>query len=132
MLKKDIEFVSDLQTSPATRHVYSLLSVLNNLLSNAVEAIEDSGTVWLRVYEHQGEIFFLVSDTGSGITSGDEMFIFIPGYTTKYDEQGNASTGIGLPHARNVIEELGGTLEIRQGEMPEKTVFEVRIPIHRL
>lgn len=132
MLKKDIEFTSDLQTSLATRHVYSLLSVLNNLLSNAVEAIEDSGIVRLGVYEQQEEILFLVSDTGSGIASGDETFIFIPGYTTKYDKQGNASTGIGLPHARNVIEELGGTLEVRQGEAPEKTIFEVRIPIHSL
>lgn len=58
MLKKDIEFTSDLQTSLATRHVYSLLSVLNNLLSNAVEAIEDSGIVRLGVYEQQEKFYF--------------------------------------------------------------------------
>ncbi|GEN33242.1 MULTISPECIES: ATP-binding protein [Aneurinibacillus] len=132
MLEKEIAFTSNVRTWLTTRHVYSLLSVLNNLLSNAVEAIERTGSITLRVYEHEGALVFRVSDTGGGIAPGDEAFIFIPGYTTKYDEQGNASTGIGLAHARDVVTNLGGTLEVVQGEAPGKTIFEVRIPIHRL
>ncbi|SDH03795.1 two-component system, sensor histidine kinase YcbA [Aneurinibacillus thermoaerophilus] len=132
MLGKDISFQNEVETSLTTRHVYSLLSVLNNLLSNAVEAIEETGTIAVRAYERDRRLVFRISDTGTGIMPGDEAFIFKPGYTTKYDEQGNASTGIGLAHVKDVVESFEGTIRLVQGQISEVTVFEVSIPIHRL
>lgn len=132
MLGKEITFISEGEAPYITRHVYSLLSVCNNLLSNAVEAIKHTGVIRMNVAEQDGMLLFRVSDTGSGIACGDEAFIFNPGYTTKYDEKGNASTGIGLPHAQEVVSGFGGTLDVLQGEGSERTVFEVRIPIHKL
>jgi two-component system sensor histidine kinase YcbA len=132
MLKKEIDFKSEVQVVLSTSYVHSLLSVLNNLLSNAVEAIEQTGAIALRIYEEEGMLVFRISDTGSGIKTGDEAFIFSPGYTTKYDEQGNASTGIGLAHVKDIVNDLGGTIEVIQGEAPQRTVFEVRIPIYKI
>jgi two-component system sensor histidine kinase YcbA len=132
MLGKEIDFHSAVHVSYTTTHVYSLLSVFNNLLSNAVEAIEQKGTIFFRVHKDEDVFVFRVSDTGSGIAPGDEEFIFIPGYTTKYDEKGNASTGIGLPHTKDIVTSLGGTLEVKRGHPPEAVIFEVLLPIERL
>ncbi|MBN6186190.1 GHKL domain-containing protein [Aneurinibacillus sp. BA2021] len=132
MLGKNIQFISEGQAAYRTRQVYSLLSVFNNLLSNAVEAIAHTGTIRVQASEQDGTFIFRVSDTGGGVAPGDEAFIFNPGYTTKYDDRGNASTGIGLPHARDVVSDFDGTLHMLQGEGEEQTVFEVRIPIHKL
>ena len=132
MLGKKIQFRADIQVALVTEEVYSLLSVLNNLLSNAVEAIEEEGSITLRVRREEDMFVFAVTDSGSGIAEGDEAYIFSPGYTTKYDEQGNASTGIGLAHAQHIVEQLGGTLTFSRGQAPEVTLFTVRLPVHVL
>ncbi|WCN38765.1 sensor histidine kinase [Aneurinibacillus uraniidurans] len=132
MLGKKIQFFADIQVALVTEEVYSLLSVLNNLLSNAVEAIEEEGRIMLRIRREGNMFMFAVTDSGSGIAEGEEDYIFNPGYTTKYDEQGNASTGIGLAHARHIVEQLGGTLTVNRGQAPEVTTFIVRLPVEVL
>ena len=54
------------------------------------------------------------------------LVIFEPGYTTKFNDQGVAATGIGLSHVQEIIHTLEGQIQV---ETPEKgTVFRIYIP----
>jgi two-component system, sensor histidine kinase YcbA len=127
MLEKNITFTSAVHTYLVTDKIYALLSVINNLLSNAVEAIEQQGEISVRVQQEKENLTFRISDSGGGIAGGDKPYIFIPGYTTKYDSKGNPSTGIGLAHALQIVNEYGGKLEVEQGQPPECTIFVICI-----
>lgn len=89
-----------------------LLAVLNNLVSNAVEAIEQIGTVGIHVAGDEKSVTFRVEDTGKGIPEAYEEVIFEPGFTTKFDEQGVAATGIGLSHVAAIVESMHGTFSV--------------------
>ena len=59
-------------------------------------------------------------------TKEDIPILFEPGYTTKYNEQGVAATGIGLSHVQQIIQKLNGDIHIK---VPEQgTIFQIRIP----
>lgn len=130
MLGKRIVFDTTCSVSLFTNQIYALLSVLNNLVANAVEAIPEAGRIKLYVDLEQKDIVFHVKDTGPGISSEDREWVFQPGYTTKYDRQGNPSTGIGLTHSLGIVKSLRGTLTILSGE-PETHII-VRIPTDQL
>jgi two-component system sensor histidine kinase YcbA len=115
----------------STNHVYALLSVLNNLVANAVEAISTSGWIELRVELDSGEIVFYVTDSGPGIPKEDWDWVFQPGFTTKYDENGNPSTGIGLTHAREIVHSLNGSIQLTNDDR-DRTQFQIRIPTDQL
>jgi len=131
MLGKDIDLSLTCDVSLATSQIYALLSVLNNLVANAVEAIGTSGWIGLTVTLDQRNIVFHVVDSGAGIAREEREWVFEPGYTTKYDRQGNSSTGIGLTHARAIVHSLQGSLRIMDDWDPA-THFMVSFPSDQL
>ena len=111
-LKKTIVFTFQAATTLPRLHTYTLLSLINNLTANAVEAIEQQGTIDLALL-HEGDFLLIpVNNTGSAIPPKRLQHIFEPGYTTKFDSRGNASTGVGLPYVRHLTDMLGGSIEI--------------------
>lgn len=126
MLGKDIRFTFEGSSHLRTFRVYALLSILNNLVSNAVEAIDYRGQVEIILALDGGFIEWRVIDNGPGIRPKDASVIFEPGFTTKFDNRGNASTGIGLSHCHEMASSLGG--EVYLDRNSEKTTFVVRIP----
>ena len=114
---------------------------LMNLVSNASEAIEDSGNVTistmnryidkpLRGYDdvNIGEYVVLsISDDGSGISSNDFERIFEPFYTKKV--MGRSGTGLGLAVAWNVVQDHKGYIGVTTDE--NGTTFELFFPITR-
>jgi len=107
-----------------------LLAVLNNLTANAVEAIVGSGDITVTLFEESEFTCFVMKDTGKGILKEDESIIFEPGYTTKYNEQGVAATGIGLSHVREIILQLNGLIQIESP--PIGTIFRIHIPTENI
>lgn len=134
MLKKEIDFKSAVDVPFLSCHIYTTLSLVNNLVANAVEAIEGKGTVWIRVTVSETDpwIQFSVADDGPGITVEDKSVLFMPGYTTKYDGAGRPSTGIGLSYVKEVVENLQGQIEISERTEGVSTVFVIRLPIASL
>ncbi|KAF0994637.1 Sensor histidine kinase GlnK [Geobacillus sp. TFV-3] len=61
LVKKEIAFQLTCDLDLSTRHVYALLSVLNNLVANAVEAIPLSGWIHLRAELDGGDLVFTVT-----------------------------------------------------------------------
>jgi len=131
MLEKEIHFFCNCHVKLSTGQIYALLSVLNNLVVNAVEAISKKGNVELIVGLAGHNVVFHVLDSGPGISHEEREWVFQPGYTTKYDAQGNSSTGIGLTHARGIVQSLQGTLRILH-DRDATTHFIVQIPTDQL
>ncbi|GGD90721.1 ATP-binding protein [Paenibacillus nasutitermitis] len=123
MLRKDIRMEREIRTDYVTDHYILLLTVLNNLVSNAIEAIDQEGRVRIRIYEENAETVIAVSDTGEGIAEQNREIIFEPGFTTKFNQSGYAATGIGLSHVRDIVQAFGGKLRLQPSEQAEDTTF---------
>ncbi len=85
--------------------------VLINLVSNAIHATPAGGRVWIRLAGTDGGgVTMEVGDTGTGIPKENLEKIFEPFFSTKTPGQG---TGLGLYVSRQIVEKLGGTIEVR-------------------
>lgn len=133
MLNKQIVFDVRIRSDYATDNHLPILSLLNNLLANAVEAIEQAGVIGLEIKEESGRTWLTVTDTGRGISSKDREYVFDPGFTTKFGDSGVAATGIGLSHVHDIVQDLGGEII---GFQPEgdvwSTAFEANFPTDKL
>ena len=103
--------------------------VLFNLLSNAVDAMSDGGTIRVEVSRldtaEQGFCRIDVIDKGQGITSQDMGRIFEPFFTTKRDRKG---TGLGLSLAKSIVEHHKGVLKL-ESEAGQGTRASVILPL---
>jgi len=130
-LGKDIQFEYSLKgKNDSHYHVYTVLSLFNNLVANAVEAIKEKGIVRLSLGEIHDHVEFKVADTGPGIPPKYQTVIFKPGFTSKYDHFGTPSTGIGLSYVKEVVKELGGDILFENSF--DGAVFSIKLPIHKL
>jgi signal transduction histidine kinase len=81
-----------------------------NIFVNAMEALEDGGTIRVitRYKDTREDILeIIIADTGSGISPEALGKIFDPFFTTR-----KTGTGLGLPIVRNIIESHGGRVDI--------------------
>lgn len=106
---KHIQFQTDLAddvyiTGNAGRFERALI----NLIQNAVEAIQENGTIDITAEKENKIVVISIVDSGPGISPEHLEQIFYPFYTTK-DE----GTGIGLPICQTIIETMNGTLDIQ-------------------
>jgi signal transduction histidine kinase len=97
--------------------------VLSNLVQNAIEACPDvGGQVRVRGYPEGESLVIAVKDNGPGVRAEDAHRIFTPFFTTKGPGRG---MGMGLTIAWRVVQNLGGSLEVRPGMGAE---FILRVP----
>jgi signal transduction histidine kinase len=80
---------------------------LTNLVTNALDAMPDGGTVAVAASHEPGRVTIDVTDTGAGIAPEILERVFEPWVTTKPVGRG---TGLGLSIARDVFERMGGTI----------------------
>lgn len=102
-----------------------LLHVFVNLITNAVQAIKDRGTLTLQTHVSPEEgVVASVSDTGCGIPK--ELFskIFEPLYTTKPPGKG---TGLGLYNVMSVISKMQGHICV-ESDVGIGTTFRIEFP----
>ena len=113
-LNKEILFFSHVPKQLPPLNVFLLLSILNNLTANAIEAIDTRGTITLTIDGGRGDnkLTITLENTGSYIPPQRLTKIFSPGYTTKFDSSGKASSGVGLTYVKHQTEELGGHIAI--------------------
>jgi two-component system sensor histidine kinase HydH len=130
---KGIEVVPTLVDGlpPVRADAEQLLQVFLNLALNAVQAMPEGGRLFVsssirRATRRGAAAAFLevrFRDTGVGIPPGDLRNLFIPFFTTK--EKG---TGLGLPISQRIIENHGGTIEVRSQSGTGAT-FTVLLPV---
>ncbi len=82
-----------------------LLRVMNNLVNNAVQSINEKGSIILELKKETGKIIVSFSDTGTGIDGSVKDKIFQPNFSTK-----SYGTGLGLAMCKRIIEQHSGTI----------------------
>jgi signal transduction histidine kinase len=126
--KKSITMTMDLSPlPPVTCNAARVNQVVMNLLTNAIDACDEGGTVTIRTMpdpEIEG-VRLEVSDTGCGIDPSVRDRIFDPFFTTKPVGQG---TGLGLSISYGIVKEHSGTIEV-ESNPGEGTRFLVRLPL---
>jgi signal transduction histidine kinase len=86
-----------------------LRQVFSNLLANSLDAIQEGGTINLRVTANQHRVRITVADNGKGISTELQQHIFEPFFTTK----GTTGTGLGLWVSKEIISKHDGIVQMR-------------------
>jgi signal transduction histidine kinase len=98
--------------------------VAENLLRNALDALEGQGSVSAEVYHDQDYVYIDFADTGKGIPSNKFNAVFRPGFTTK-----KRGWGLGLSLAKRIIEEYhNGKIFVKRSEEGVGTTFTIQLP----
>lgn len=130
--KKEINLEFIIMSNIRIDKFYPLFTIINNLLINSIDSINNKGTIVVTANIEENKLKLNVSDNGDGIDEEIIPYIFNPGFTTKFDDiSGAPSTGIGLSHIKNTIDELEGLVEV-ESRINKGTNFTVIIPIDKI
>jgi two-component system, OmpR family, phosphate regulon sensor histidine kinase PhoR len=99
-----------------------------NLLSNAIKYTPDDGCVTLRSRLADQEAIFEVEDTGVGLCAEDQIRVFEKFYRVKKDRDMASGTGLGLPLAKHIVEDVHGGRLIVESQLGQGSTFTVAIP----
>jgi len=96
--------------------------IIENLLKNAVNAIEGEGKITVNISENiaKEEIFIDISDTGKGIPRSNWETIFQPGYTTR-----QRGWGLGLSLTKRMVYYHKGQIFVKESELGKGTTFRI-------
>lgn len=103
--------------------VQLLTKAVSNLLTNAVEATSEEGTVEITVAGSRGHAQIRIRDTGSGMDAAGLRRACEPFYTTKF-----VGRGLGLSSTRGIVRSHGGTLDL-ESKPGIGTVAVIRLPL---
>lgn len=134
----DILFKVKFNDNFKVRYYHKIFIVINNLVINAIEAMAESphhlispSKIEVLQHTHEDYLYISVSDNGPGIPEDFINLIFIPGFTTKFSgETGRSSTGMGLSHVKNIVDEAGGDMEVSSNH-EGGTRFNIKLPINK-
>jgi len=91
----------------------------SNVLSNAVQAMENSGNIKVSIVEGKKDVKISFEDSGAGISKENLEHIFEPLFTTK-----PGGTGLGLVSCKNIVEQHEGKITVKNNP----TTFEITLP----
>jgi signal transduction histidine kinase len=99
--------------------------VIENLIRNAIDAMEGQGGSLDIIFGDKGKWYFVdVSDTGKGIANSKLKTVFEPGYTSK-----KRGWGLGLSLTKRIIENYHqGRIFVKKSELGKGTTFRVLLP----
>jgi signal transduction histidine kinase len=101
--------------------------VMENLIKNAVDAMEGSGAITITTGTDKGVGYIEVADTGKGLSRKNFKTIFNPGYTTK-----KRGWGLGLTLAKRIIEQYhSGKIYVLTSEPGIGTTFRIEVPLSK-
>ncbi len=122
-IETDYGELPDIECIPSRLH-----QVFLNLIVNAGQAIEESGTISLSTGGGASEIWIRFEDTGCGIPKEHLNRIFEPFFTTKPVGQG---TGLGLSVSYSIVRRHGGSIDV-ESEVGRGSRFTIRLPVRQV
>lgn len=107
---------------PINKQLYGW--VIENLLRNAIDATESTGTIDVQFSLGQKHLRIDVIDTGKGMTKAQARAIFRPGFTTK-----SRGWGLGLSLAKRIVENYHkGKIFVLRSEPGQGTTIRILLP----
>jgi signal transduction histidine kinase len=95
--------------------------VIENLLKNALDAMDGKGNISIDIKNETAQILIDVKDTGKGISKKNIANVFKPGFTTK-----KRGWGLGLSLSKRIIDQYHkGNLYVKQSEPGKGTTFRI-------
>jgi signal transduction histidine kinase len=120
-LEKNFDSVPGILAKPE-----EIQQVFLNIISNAVQAMEGKGTLFLSSRQDDGFVVVQIRDTGPGIPPEYITKVFDPFFTTKGQGEG---TGLGLNIVHRVVNQYGGNIKI-ESDPGEGTTFVISFPVN--
>ena len=97
--------------------------VIENLLKNALDAMEGKGSIEVHVKDTATQVLIDVTDTGKGISKNNILKVFDPGFTTK-----KRGWGLGLTLSKRIIEQYHkGLIFVKHSEQGKGTTFRIEL-----
>lgn len=132
----NIAFTYSFQTNYMIEKHFAFMSILRNLVSNSIDAMEEShpfhGTINIKCHDDftDGQKYCIidVSDNGPGIPAYLIDVLFEPGFSTKYNkETGDVNRGLGLTLSKDLMKDIfNGDISVSSSK--HGTVFTLTIP----
>ncbi|MHA1494067.1 MAG: sensor histidine kinase [Candidatus Thorarchaeota archaeon] len=118
-----INLVNKLKLESVIIPVSNLLPlVFENLIRNAAVHAGENCIVTIQITKLNGQVAVRISDNGKGIEDSVRGKLFQKGVSTRGE-------GLGLYLSKQVVETIGGTIELASSEAGEGAVFVVRLPL---
>ncbi|HAX80203.1 MAG TPA: hybrid sensor histidine kinase/response regulator [Cyanobacteria bacterium UBA11372] len=125
-LKQGVEVVQNYaEIPPIYCYPDELNQVWTNLIHNAIQAMDNKGTLAIAVTEEAGFAKVSITDSGKGIPEEIKSRIFEPFFTTKPPGEGS---GLGLDIVRKIVEKHHGKIEV--DSVPGNTTFTVSLSMN--
>lgn len=127
-ISKRVEFEIDMSPDalPVNMSAPLLEWVMENLIKNAVDAMEGSGSLVLKTFRGPNMAIAEITDSGKGIQRKNFKAVFKPGFTTK-----KRGWGLGLTLAKRIVEDYhNGRIYIKWSEVGKGTTFRIELPIY--
>lgn len=102
-----------------------LQQVITNIVINAMQAIEQRGSITISTAQRQDRVVVTIRDTGVGIPTEHLNKVFEPFFTTKELGKG---TGLGLSVTYGLVHEMGGRIEL-ESAVGQGTTFTIALPV---
>lgn len=122
--KKRINLVKDLDLS--LFHIEAdevkIRQIITNVIKNAIDAMNEGGTLTVKVEKRDESVNITVSDSGAGMTESELQNIFTPFFTTKKN-----GTGLGLAIVKHFVELHEGEIFV-ESAIGEGTSIKVSLP----
>ncbi len=124
-LKHDIKVLKNYAQLPLVFcYPDELNQVWTNLIHNALQAMDNRGTLRIDAYQDDNSIVISITDSGIGIPDDIKPKIFEAFFTTKPAGEGS---GLGLDIVKKIVDKHKGKITVHS--QPGKTIFTVYIPI---
>lgn len=121
---KNVKFTLDQAT---TSTIYAMLNVplfewvIENLIRNAVDAMNGNGAIKITISDQTQYVYIDIADTGKGIPKSKYKTVFEPGFTTK-----KRGWGLGLSLTKRIIENYhSGKIFVKTSEVDKGTTFRI-------
>jgi signal transduction histidine kinase len=109
------------QVTPLNRPLFSW--VIENLIRNAVDAMEGEGSVMIDIVPDGTHVHVDVTDTGKGIPAAQHRTVFEPGFTTK-----KRGWGLGLSLSKRIVEKYhDGRIAVKRSAPGKGTTFRITL-----
>ncbi len=119
-IEKDTAYNPEIYCNPG-----QLNQVFVNIIMNALQALEQDGTITIKTFKQNSKLLITISDDGPGIEDQIISKIFDPFFTTK---DVNKGTGLGLSISYSIIQSHGGRLSV-DSIVGKGTMFIIELPL---